>query len=80
MIAPRDCRPPEGTPDGTVFLLKRRAYYYNGPRFAWVQVVWGDGFWQFGEGIFRSPEEAARDGYSIAEPPAEHQPREGADG
>jgi hypothetical protein len=66
-----ECRPPAGTPDGTVCVLRRRAFYWNGPSEIWIVAVWGDGWWHFGEGQFRSPTEAARDGYSIAEPPAD---------
>lgn len=64
-----ECRPPEGTPDGTVFVLQRTAHYYNGPREVWVQAVWGAGWWHFGEGFFYTPEQIAYMNYSIATPP-----------
>lgn len=64
MTAPRECRPPEGTPDGTVCVLGRRNEDW---RFEW------DGrFWIDGRGMEHLPESLASEGFrfhSIAEPP-----------
>lgn len=70
MTAPRDCRPPENTPDGTVFRLRRngvmQSWRWRGER--WVNPK--------KPAYSMSPGNAAFNGWTIAEPPAEHQHRE----
>lgn len=72
MTAPRDCRPPEDTPDGAMLWLR------NDKEDSWCVVQWDarnrDGallWWPVG-GV--KPIQLKRDGYrfhSIAEPPHE---------
>lgn len=71
MTAPRDCRPPENTPDGTVCWLQ------DGSGFR-APAIWRDrvgGYWGWPVvNCARPPEWVARYGWrfhSIAEPPHE---------
>lgn len=67
MTAPRDCRPPENTPDGTYCWVLR--FSSQKPEIAF----WGWGYWlRIGFDLRYSPSEMASAGYtfhSIAEPP-----------
>ena len=69
MTAPRDCRPPEGTPDGTMCWLR------NDKGDGWCVAIWshvmGEWLWWFPFGGMK-PVSMAREGYrfhSITEPP-----------
>lgn len=69
MTAPRDCRPPEGTPDGTVIRLR------FGVSDTVVDGVWVDGRYHWPHPNVRgavaayAPDELAAAGWRIAEPP-----------
>lgn len=65
MTASRDCRPPDGTPDGTVFRLSRngetKSWRWRGER--WVDPK--------KPRLSMSPGNAAFNNWRIAEPPHE---------
>lgn len=73
MTAPRDCRPPENTPDGTVFKLRRNApaTLYDMPRKYWTQAIWSEKWWMLSDGSYATVEQATAFGWTIAEPPHE---------
>ena len=76
-----ECRPPDGTPDGTVCFVALA----GGEPF--VRAIWHGGAWKWphvspqGRSAYW-PAELAETGWrfhSIAHPPGEHQPRETRD-
>lgn len=70
MTTPRDCRPPEGTPDGT----RHRLTWGGGSVITTIPAVWRDGAWDWpytspgGQNRY-TPDELSRAGWRLAEPP-----------
>lgn len=69
-MTPRECWPPEGTPDGTVCVLTRFAAGRRTWVWQWSQMMWFP-YPRDPRDTPLSPAEMARNGWRIAEPPHE---------